>query len=60
MGKDTPCAKCKFWEKDQLEGRIGGWCRRYSPKPVKIDSSIVWPSTKPTDWCGEYKPKDSK
>ncbi len=60
------CMDCRFWDG---EGQAYGRCRRLSPRMtdgVLIndmgDKSIhaMWPSTKDTDWCGEFEPSDSE
>ena len=50
------CQSCKFWK----ENRISGDCRRFPPVDiVRIrdgDSTVgaEFPTTYPTEWCGEY------
>ena len=44
------CAGCAFWKTDD------GECHRLPPT-VQTDgvmSVSVWPTTNPTDWCGEF------
>ena len=39
------CANCKFWQVSL--------CHRYPP--TGDGETMVFPTTKPGDWCGEYQ-----
>ena len=48
------CQHCRYW--DGSPGQTLGQCRKYAPVPVNELSRArhaSWPSTRPTDWCGE-------
>lgn len=69
MGEET-CAGCRFW-KEINDGAGNGWCRRYPPiadvafvkssgmlgYPAQGVAGWDFPTTEPTDWCGEYRPR---
>lgn len=57
------CNTCRLWQ--VKEGGRDGICRRHPPRPEIRDTSkhapatrleVVWPSTMPSDWCGEWRP----
>lgn len=49
------CDNCQCWERDGVDGI----CRAKCPKSAVIDCKrnpnlqLVWPRTKPSDWCFE-------
>lgn len=56
------CVGCIHWEPcSSTEGK----CRRHAPAAAlcprtrESDSTAVWPSTLPEDWCGEWQSRDS-
>jgi hypothetical protein len=51
------CESCIFY-KSIYKG--DGFCRRYPPKSRVYDDGGVFPIVYPSDWCGEYKNKQSK
>lgn len=57
IGDESSCSSCTYWL--QLEGAEQGSCRRYAAQPIAhvgdaSDLRVSWPTTEPTDWCGEY------
>lgn len=61
------CASCDYWRPDKAVGNEVfppevGLCLRHSPKAFKYytdrgRSEVIteWPTTKATDWCGDYQ-----
>ena len=54
------CKTCRWWEPGGDEF-ASGWCHRYPPVPVAwveehADFSSDFPSTNPSDFCGEWQP----
>jgi hypothetical protein len=64
------CGNCRFW----VEVEAGaGECHRHAPQPViefldgrigneKRDAAsrfIMWPTTEPHEYCGEFRPENS-
>ncbi len=49
------CHKCQFWQGD-IEINWGE-CHRYPPQfwSEFESSGSAFPSTKPNDWCGEFR-----
>lgn len=58
------CSECEFWDEDRITTGIG-LCRIDKPKLFSIVTNrgpmqvTAWPSTKHTDWCGAFEPKES-
>ena len=52
------CNTCKLWQ--VKDGGQDGICRRLPPRPEIMPKGqevvVVWPSTTPSDWCGEWRP----
>ena len=49
------CSKCKFWiETGAIDDGVNH-CRRYAPAPGSSEARQLWPITKASDWCGEFK-----
>ncbi len=46
------CKFCKYWKKDTEDI---GECRFNPPKLSTSFFTIVWPQSKPDDWCGQFK-----
>ncbi|KKK96729.1 hypothetical protein LCGC14_2659900 [marine sediment metagenome] len=44
------CNNCLYWSGNEL-----GQCRRNTPTTENKYHKAVWPSTKASDWCGEWK-----
>ena len=56
------CATCCFWRPDRQGEQGAGWgqCRRMPPTmpPIENDKLVhvgLWPSTKESEWCGEWR-----
>lgn len=56
------CSNCYYWKKEpppskEYRGFLYGLCRRYPPLPHNstTPNASVYPRTKETVWCGEYK-----
>ena len=56
------CVNCVYWDRHSpAEGK----CRRHAPVAAlcprnrESDSTAVWPSTLPEDWCGEWQSRES-
>jgi hypothetical protein len=47
------CATCRFFIPDFDTTNGTGACHRHAPSPTSM--SAGWPSTRATDWCGEYE-----
>lgn len=45
------CEACRFWR--QI-GMTNGECRRFPPRIIR-DIGHLWPSTRASDWCGEFR-----
>ncbi|MCP4674067.1 MAG: hypothetical protein GY854_00805 [Deltaproteobacteria bacterium] len=71
--EEPTCVTCMYWMQNiEMPGGQNGWCRRYPPQPLWIDSpNMPIPNAKPDVhsfmpavhadlWCGEYKFKGSK
>jgi hypothetical protein len=60
------CQECLYWQQQCEHPRDEGACRRHAPTPIHIDGGgsegvlirFVWPRTKDSDWCGEFKKRD--
>jgi hypothetical protein len=55
------CKKCGYFKTKQGNGKKGE-CHRYPPvEGVRTDKGVkqfpTWPDVKPTQWCGEFRPK---
>lgn len=52
------CKNCRWWVR--FRGNRGE-CRFFPPfgRTGTLTAS-TWPLTKPTEWCGQFKPKGSK
>lgn len=51
------CNTCRLWQ--VKEGGQDGICRRHAPKPAIVlpgSAQLIWPATKPSEWCGEWRP----
>ena len=50
------CGNCHYYHHEQ--------CRRYAPRPTTEDSprgrDIKWPYMWDSEWCGEWRQKESK
>lgn len=54
------CGECKFWhEVPPLEDAVNE-CHRSAPIPGAGNTTAKWPTTKYSDWCGEFKVKNEK
>lgn len=56
------CETCRFH--GVLVGQVSKYdqCRRHAPVMSEMGSMQIgdcWPSVRPTDWCGDYEPKDA-
>ena len=66
------CSECRFWF-EYPDGRPGGECRRYAPRPNLVTSSRLdecdetgkdpsafafWAEVAADDWCGEWEASD--
>lgn len=60
------CRTCYFWERVNpvsplwcSHTEVLGTCRRSAPEqsrdPGQNYQTAVWPITRPTDWCGEWR-----
>lgn len=51
--RENRCENCHFWVTHNDHGGVEafrtGQCQRFPPQ------SVVFPTTKPNDWCGEYR-----
>ncbi|MCP4604833.1 MAG: hypothetical protein GY847_30660 [Proteobacteria bacterium] len=70
---EPACKTCMYWMQSPEEQQAGmtGWCRRFPPRPIWIDSPNMPGSNMKPDvhsfmpavhadlWCGEYKFKGS-
>lgn len=62
MNQST-CAACVFWQRFDSVRRSAqdarpGLCRRHAPRPAggpPGEPPVHWPTTRPTDWCGEFE-----
>lgn len=61
---DESCATCRFYRPTYYEDEGGkvamsivGFCHRRAP--VSYNGSGHWPTSAPSDWCGEYAPKEA-
>jgi hypothetical protein len=61
---DEACFNCRFFQagstKAEIWKDVGGMCRRYAPQGPAICSGGAWqvfPPMSPTQWCGDYRPK---
>lgn len=56
------CELCRFWQKDD-GGSVCGDCHRFPPTVLVADTSgtgvDTFPTTRDTDWCGEFRPAES-
>lgn len=55
------CKNCRFHE-PEYETKGVGACRIYPPTVHAIAefSTTSYPQTYPTDWCGEWQPKEKR
>ena len=53
-GEISCCVDCVFCSQEQQPDGMVLECRRNSPLPAGYHDRI-WPSVKPTDWCGDIK-----
>jgi hypothetical protein len=53
--QDT-CEICRYWinKKGKRDGYDGD-CRKNPPTVISDDCHAIWPDTRATDWCGEWK-----
>lgn len=55
------CKACKFFEIEEDENPVSGWCHRYAPRAGLCDdagSEGKWadfPLIHSSDWCGEFE-----
>jgi len=60
------CSNCKFGKEQPVKGLgVEGlyFCHRFPPKQAenqRIPDPYPFPTMRTTDWCGEYKPKNSR
>lgn len=55
----SKCKDCRFWQQDKKAGD----CRRHPPRIIVFsdeegDYETRFPETFPTEWCGEFQPKE--
>jgi len=60
------CATCLHWRPETTGDKTIGWgqCRRMPPAmpPIQNDKLLhvgVWPHTRESEWCGEWRASDS-
>ena len=65
--EEPSCKSCSFWMPGPPEQGPTGWCRRFPPRPIWIDSPNMpgpnmkadvhsfMPAVHADLWCGEYK-----
>lgn len=59
------CINCKFFEQVDRD-EDPGLCHRYPPRPISTNgdtnflSVATLPVIEPTQWCGEFKPREQK
>lgn len=57
---ERSCVNCRFWGDGRR--RPADWmpadCRRHAPIAilVRCDAETRWPSTRGTDFCGDFEP----
>lgn len=58
------CAECLHWQAVPGMSNKVGVCRRYAPRPVNGDATVVgmkvaaiWPAVNAEAWCGEWEEK---
>jgi hypothetical protein len=68
------CAECRFWaggtdgKSENEPFAVDGECHRKAPLPILVPDDhmpfgfghVFWPSTGPTDFCGEFVAKAEK
>lgn len=54
------CDECEYWE-EMIDGEPtrAGICRRYPPSSAERGDTF-FPSTFPSDWCGEFQLRGSR
>ena len=53
------CNLCMYWA--TLTSYVYGSCHRYPPLTTVDNLAIrIWPMTKSTDYCGEFKPSQQE
>jgi hypothetical protein len=58
------CEHCRFWNEVELPADWGGSrigdCRIHAPVVAATAEEDLsgFPRTKPSEWCGEFKPKE--
>jgi hypothetical protein len=56
MKRTESCYSCRYWEGQGVRQRgPKGTCRRLPPTVTSRSIEGTFPTTKSTDWCGEWK-----
>jgi hypothetical protein len=57
------CSRCVYW-KPRAGVEKEGSCCKHAPMPVvqapRSTLFVTWPITMADDWCGEFRPAESK
>lgn len=54
------CELCRWWLHTEAHDDDKGDCRRYPPTIVDAEGFGEWIETYPTDFCGEFRPRDPR